>query len=86
MGTLKPGGIMSGQVFKVADGEFTYKNAYGKRANVPVAAIETAAVSPTKGGKANLLVIGAGATLATIELPAPWATKAQKWLLKEIGK
>lgn len=85
MATLRPGGVVSGQKFTLDEKEFTYKNAYGKRANVPRSLIESAVVSPTKGGKANLLVVGSGTTLATIELPASWATKAQKWLLKELG-
>ncbi|NTW28875.1 MAG: hypothetical protein HGA39_05865 [Coriobacteriia bacterium] len=86
MSTFRPGGILSGQTFKLDQSEFTYKNAYGKWANVPRLAIQTATVTPLKGGKANLLIVGSGTTLATIELPAHWAKKTQKWLLKELGK
>lgn len=83
--TFKPGGFLSGQVFTLDDKLFSYKNAYGKTATVPRSAIQTVTIDTKGRGKAILKIIGAGTDLASIELPNPWATKAQAWLLEQLG-
>mgnify|MGYP000707680042 CR=1 FL=1 len=82
---FKPGGLLSGQVFRLDDKLLTYKNAYGKYATVPRSAIQTVTVDAKGRGTSTLKLIGSGTVLASIDLPHPWAAATQRWLLEQLG-
>jgi hypothetical protein len=83
--TFRPGSILSGQVFTLDEHTLSYKNAYGKMATVPRSAIQTVVIDTKGRGKSILKIIGQGTELAKIELPNPWATKTQAWLIEKLG-
>ena len=84
MGKLNFG--LMGYRFNTDKNWLSYKSIYGKSFRVLLADIESASVTEGGRGKARLLVNGKGTTLAEVELPRPWANKAQEFVLKEIGK
>jgi hypothetical protein len=82
---FKPGGFISGQVFEIDNKFLTYKNAYGKKANVPISAITTVTIDAKGMGKSDLKIIGHGTELATITMPSNWCEKAQSWILDSLN-
>lgn len=75
-----------GYRFKTDNNWLTYKTAYGKSVRVLKQDITSVSVAEGKRGRGKLRINGQGTTLAEIELPRPWANKAQEFILKEIGK
>lgn len=80
-----PGSILSGQTFTLDEQFISYRNAYGKYATVPRKAIQAVTVDAKGRGKSVLKLVGQGTELASIELPHPWAAKAQRWLMERLG-
>ena len=83
--TLKPGGFLSGQKFTLDDKFLSYKNAYGKTAKIPRAAIATAVIEPYKMGQSILKIIGSGTELVKITMPNLWCEQAQEWIVDNLN-
>ena len=84
MSKLSLGLLGVGGKLVIEEGYLGYSHPYGKRFRVPLKSITTVSVDTVGGGKANLKIIGQGATLAEVVMPTPWAEKAQQWVLEEI--
>lgn len=82
---LRMGGLLAGQTLTLEGRVLKYKGVYGRSFSVPKDQIETVVVDTIGGGKASLKVVGKGTTLASVDLPIPWAEKAQAWLLEKLG-
>jgi hypothetical protein len=82
----RAGGLIAGKKFTIHKGKLKFEGVYGKRFTVPVSEIDTVTVDSGGLGKGVLKIIGHGTTLASIELPFPWAEKSQNWILKNISK
>ena len=79
------GGILAGQTLTIDKDILKYQSAYGKRFSVPISQIDSITVDTAKGtGKAKLKIVGNGTELASVDVPAPWASKAQAWLMDNI--
>lgn len=79
------GGVLAGQTITITDDLLKYQSAYNKRFSVSLSQIDTVTVDTAKGfGKSKLKIVGAGSTLAELEIPSNWATKAQAWLLANL--
>lgn len=78
---------LGGYKFTIDDSWVKYQSAYGKSFKVPKKAIDTVSTDTAKGfgAKAKLKITGGGNTLAEVDLPKPWAEKAQEFILKECG-
>jgi hypothetical protein len=50
-----------------------------------VAIVQAATVDVVGFGKGTLKIIGAGSVLASVDLPLPWATKAQTWIMDKVA-
>jgi hypothetical protein len=75
------GGILAGKKLIIEDGFLTYKSVYAQNFVVELGKIETVVVDTVGFGKGLLKIVGSGTTLASVKLPLPWATKAQRWIL-----
>jgi len=76
---------LGGYVFKIDDKYVNYQSIYGKRFRVRKSDIDSVSVEQTKGIYSTLKVSGKGTTLASTELPATWAEKAQEFIQDETG-
>lgn len=82
--TYRLGGFLSGNILTLDNDMVRYKGPYGTSFAVPRDIID-AVVVDTAGsslslGHAILRLVGAGTTLASVQLPASWAEDAQRWL------
>lgn len=78
------GGILAGKTLILDEDFLSYKGVYGQSFSVPRSQIDTVVVDTIGRGKASLKIIGRGTTLASVDLPIPWAEKAQRWILENL--
>lgn len=75
-----------GYRFKCKKGYLTYKSVYGKKFKVRMQDIETVTIDTARAGTGTLKVIGHGSVLAQVNLPLPWAHKAQQFIFDNLDK
>lgn len=76
------GGILAGKTLIIENGFLELKDVYSNNFRVLLKDITTVSVDGVGWGKGMLKVIGNGAELAKVQLPLPWANKAQQWILE----
>lgn len=77
---------LGGYVFKSDEKYISYQSIYGKRFRVRKSDVESVSLDQGKMGQNVIKLNGKGTTLATIELPAMWAEKAQEFIQDEVEK
>lgn len=81
---FRAGGLLGGQTFSINKGRLKFQGPYGKHFVVVISQIDTVTVDSARRGRGLLKIIGHGTILASIELPFPWAEKAQDWILDNL--
>lgn len=80
------GFVLGSYKFKSDETWLSYRSPFGKTFRVLKKDISGVSTDDTKPGKCLLRINGNGTQLADVELPKPWAYKAQEFILKEIGR
>lgn len=70
----------------IENGMLRYSHPYGKSFSVLLKDIDTVTLDSAGMGKVALKLIGRGAVLAEAEMPTPWGSKCQAWILERLSK
>lgn len=74
-----------GYTLTADDKYISYKSIYGKSFRVLKSDIESVSLDQGGAGKNIVRLNGKGTALASLELPRPWAEKAQEFIQDEIA-
>ena len=74
---------LGGYTFTSGDQYLSYKSVYGKFFRVARKDIESVSLDKGGLGKNIIKINGRGTTLAQLEMPKPWAEKAQEFIMGE---
>lgn len=74
---------LGGYTFTADDQYVSYRSVYGKFFRVARKDIESVSLDKGGPGSNTIKINGSGTTLAEIELPKPWAEKAQGFIMNE---